>query len=120
MTFLEQLQAHKGGLVQLKTELYCYAQGRYDGNPGRVCLILDVAAYAAYNAHSYAATATAAATVARAHSYAASASASCAAYSAASYAAYARAYACGAARAYLLIDGGPQWIWIAETDAELL
>ena len=43
MTFLEQLQAHKGGLVQLKTELYWYEQGRYDGNPGRVCLILDAA-----------------------------------------------------------------------------
>jgi hypothetical protein len=47
MTFLEQLQAHKGGLVQLKTELYWYAQGRHDGNPGRVCLILDATSTAA-------------------------------------------------------------------------
>ena len=90
MTFLEQLQAHKGGLVQLKTELYWYAQGRYDGNPGRVCLILDAATA------SYAAAAAYAATV------------SAAAVSAA-----------GAA-ALLLIDGGPQWIWIAEKDVELL
>jgi len=42
MTFLEQLQAHKGGLIQLKTQLYWYVGGRgYDNTPGRICLILD-------------------------------------------------------------------------------
>ena len=50
MTFLEQLQAHEGGLVQLKTELYWYAQGRHDGNPGRVCLLLNAAVTAAATA----------------------------------------------------------------------
>ena len=44
MTFLEQLQSHKGGLLRLKTELYWYGGRGYDGNPGRVCLILDTAA----------------------------------------------------------------------------
>jgi hypothetical protein len=89
MTFLEQLQAHKGGLVQLKTELYWYAQGRYDGNPGRVCLILDAAD---------------AATARRT-----------AAVSAAAVVAVD-----GDAAALLLVDGSPQWIWIAEEDVELL
>ena len=87
MTFLEQLRAHKGGLVQLKTELYWYDQGRYDGNPGRVCLILDAAA---------ATVATAAATT------------------------VAAAAATGTTAALLLVDGSPQWVWIAEEDVELL
>lgn len=45
MTFLEQLQSHRGGLIRLKTELYWYGDGRgYDRRPGRVCLLLDAAA----------------------------------------------------------------------------
>jgi len=44
MTFLEQLQAHKGGLIQLKSQLYWYGGRGDDGNPGRVCLILDAVA----------------------------------------------------------------------------
>jgi len=44
MTFLEQLQTHKGGLIQLKSQLYWYGGRGYDGNPGRVCLILDAVA----------------------------------------------------------------------------
>jgi hypothetical protein len=43
MTFLETLQAHKGGLICLKTELYWYGGRDSDGTPGRVCLILDAA-----------------------------------------------------------------------------
>ena len=42
MNFLETLQAHKGGLIRLKTELYWYGCRGWDGNPGRVCLLLDV------------------------------------------------------------------------------
>jgi hypothetical protein len=42
MTFLKQFQAHKGGLLKIKTRLYWSNKGRHDGNPGRVCLILDV------------------------------------------------------------------------------
>lgn len=41
MTFLQQLQAHKGGLLHLKTEPYWYGGRGSDGTPGRVCLILD-------------------------------------------------------------------------------
>jgi len=99
MTFLEQLQAHEGGLVRLKTELYWYDGRGYDNTPGRICLILD------------------AATAARSIVEAASATAATAA---ATTAAAARDYARGAARAYLLIDGRPQWIWIVEKDVELL
>jgi len=46
MTFLEQLQSHRGGLLRLKTELYWYGGRGYDGSPGRVCLLLDAAAAA--------------------------------------------------------------------------
>ena len=44
MTFLEQLQSHRGGLIRMKTELYWYGGRGYDGSPGRVCLLLDAAA----------------------------------------------------------------------------
>ena len=84
MTFLEQLQAHKGGLIRLKTEL-CWFMGRgWDNNVGRVCLILDAAANI-LPADAGTRTATARSAAAR-----------------------------------LLIDGSPQWIWIAEADVELL
>lgn len=43
MTFLEELQAHKGGLVRIKSELYWYGGRGPDGSPGRVCLLLDTA-----------------------------------------------------------------------------
>ena len=43
MTFLEQLQSHKGGLLRLKTELYWYGGRGYDRSPDRICLILDAA-----------------------------------------------------------------------------
>jgi len=99
MTFFSKIQSHKGGLIRLKTELYWY-DGRGDDNtPGRICLILD------------------AATAARSIVEAASATAATAAVTTA---AAARDYARGAARAYLLIDGGPRWIWIVDEDVELL
>lgn len=85
MTFLEQLQAHKGGLIQLKSQLYWYGGRGYDGNPGRVCLILDAATTTPGDATA----ATAAVTTA-------------------------------AAAAYLLLDGSPQWVWVAKEDMELL
>lgn len=43
MTFLEELQAHKGGLVRIKSELYWYGGRGPDGSTGRVCLLLDTA-----------------------------------------------------------------------------
>ena len=48
MTFLEQLQSHKGGLIRLK-ELYWYGSRGWDGSPDRICLVLDAdAAHRAY------------------------------------------------------------------------
>jgi hypothetical protein len=41
MTFLEELQAHKGGLILLKMELYWYGGRGWDGCPGRICLLMD-------------------------------------------------------------------------------
>lgn len=40
MTFLEQLQSHKGGLIRLK-EIYWYGSRGWDGSPDRICLVLD-------------------------------------------------------------------------------
>ena len=92
MTFLESLQAHKGGLIQLKSQLYWHDGRGYDGNPGRVCLILDAAL-----------------TIAKA-----------VAVTLALAPAAAVAPASAVAAAYLLIDGQPAWIWVAEQDIELL
>ena len=77
MNLLETLQAHKGGLICLKTELYWYDRRSWDGTPGRICLILDATASATAAAEA-------------------------------------------AAAAFLLIDGQPQWIWLAAEDIELL
>ena len=93
MTLLEQLQAHKGGLIQLKTQIYWYKGRGYDGTPGRICLILDATASAA----SAAAAGLRAAATPR-------------------HVGPVRA----AAGAFLLIDGQPQWIWVAEADIALL
>jgi len=42
VTFLKQLQAHRGGLIRLKTQLYWYGGRGWDKNRGRLCLLLDV------------------------------------------------------------------------------
>ena len=44
MALLDKLQAHRGGLLQLKTQLYWYGRGGWDNNPGRICLLLDTSA----------------------------------------------------------------------------
>ena len=42
MTFLEDLQAHKGGLVRIKSDLFWYDGGRgWDGAWDRVGLLMD-------------------------------------------------------------------------------
>ena len=71
MTLLDKLQAHKGGLIHIKSQLYWYGCGGWDNNPGRICLILDTTTTAV-------------------------------------------------AAAFLLIDGQPHWVWVAEEDIELL
>jgi len=100
MTLLDKLQAHKG-LLQLKTQLYWYGRGGWDNNPGRICLLLDATCPAA--AARVRPTATAAARrVTAADPAAASATAGT------------------PTAAFLLIDGQPHWVWIAEEDVELL
>ena len=99
MTLLEQLQAHAGGLVKIKTQLFWYGGRGWDGTPDRICLILDTAA-----APSDAASRSAASIAAR----------SAASRSAASIGGGA------AAAALLLIDGAPHWVWVAQEDVEIL
>jgi len=41
MTLLEALQAHKGGLVRIKTDLFWYGGRGWDGARGRICLLMD-------------------------------------------------------------------------------
>ena len=43
MTFLDEAKTHIGRLIRIKTELYWYDAPRYglDGDPGRICLLLD-------------------------------------------------------------------------------
>jgi hypothetical protein len=91
MTTFEQLQSNKGGLLHLKTQLYWYDGRGHDKDPGRVCLLLDVlTGDDARDIHVE--------PVAR------------------TTAAAARATAV----ALLLIDGQPQWIWLAEQDIEVI
>jgi hypothetical protein len=91
MTFLEELTAHKGGLVRIKTQLFWYggrARGGWDGARDRVCLLMDAAARldpAALDA-----------------------------------AARVGAVGTGGVGALLLVDGAPRWVWVAQADVELL
>lgn len=41
MTLFDKLKAHVGGLVLIKTELYWYKVGKWDGVHERVYLLLD-------------------------------------------------------------------------------
>ena len=90
MTLLEQLQSHRGGLIRLKTQLYWY-DGVRNEIVGRICLLLDVADQAEFSA--------------AAQDFAAR---------------NATATADGLAVALLLIEGQPQWIWLAEKDVEVI
>lgn len=42
MTFINKLKAHIGGLIHIKTELYWYRTGKWDGAHESVHLLLDV------------------------------------------------------------------------------
>jgi len=42
MTFLNQLQSHRGGLIRLK-ELYWYGGRGWDKSPDQICLLMDTA-----------------------------------------------------------------------------
>ena len=94
MTLLERLQAHKGGLIKLKTQRYWYKNGRgWDGNPDRICLLLDAADnWVPVEPFDVADTATTRAGIS--------------------------AGACKAA--YLLIDGSHHWVCMVQEDVELI
>jgi hypothetical protein len=93
MTFLEELTAHKSGLIRLKGELFWYGGRGWDGTRGRVCLLMD-------SALTYGGVRAALAARTR--------------YADVDHDGHGDAIAC------LLIDGRPHWVWIAPEDVELL
>ena len=100
MTFLEQLQSHKGGLLYLKTELYWNGLD-WDKKPGRICLLLDALDPRAWDQEMIVAKTSTAKKAESRH-------------------AAGLALRDGHAAAFLLIDEAPQWIWVADKDVELL
>ena len=42
VTFIKTLQAHRGELTRIKTQIFWYNGVGWEETPGRVCLILDV------------------------------------------------------------------------------
>lgn len=94
MTLLNQLQAHRGGLIRIKSELYwCYGRG-WDGVPGRICLLLDVATDNDLPADITATTRPGAMA--------------------------SRSGTATVAAALLLVDGTPRWVWVVAEDVELI
>ena len=95
MTFLEELQSHRGGILRIKSQLYWYGGRDWDGTPGRICLVLDATDLGTGTAVP-------------------------AAGAAAATAAVAAPYTVVALAVLLLIDGCPQWVWIDPEDVELI
>jgi hypothetical protein len=99
MDFLQELGSHRGGLLLLKTELWWYGGRGWDGIRGRVCLLMDAAdaspwgpGFVALSGSNIAAASSAAAVREQVPSTA----------------------------AFLLVDGEPHWVWVAQADVELL
>ena len=93
MTFLEQLQSHRGGLIRIKSELFWYTGRGWDGSPGRICLVLDIGGAApGFRVPVRVAAATSLPAARRSDMDV----------------------------ALLLIDGRPQWICVSQEDVELL
>ena len=90
MTFFQHLQSHKGGLIRLKTELGWYNLDGWDGNPGRVCILLDTDDCDDYDSDVVATTRNV------------------------------KDDNLVTYTACLLIDGIPQWIWLSEAAVEIL
>jgi len=102
LTLLEKLQAHKGGLVRLKSDLYWCSGRHLDGAPGRICLLLGAAATATQALSLFAdATAASAAPPGRRQRRD-------------------RRSAATEAAAHLLVDGSPHWVWVVAEDVELI
>ena len=92
MTFFEELQSHRGGLLRIKSELYWHDGRGWDGTPDRICLVLDAAL-------------TGARELCDAH---------------ANTVDLRGLRAEDALAVLLLIDGCPQWVWVAQEDVELI
>jgi len=92
VTFLEELTAHKGGLLLLKSELWWHGGRGYDGITGRVCLLMD-AAEAPLPCHHR---------MPPARSL------------------LAATFTDNSPAALLLVDGALYWVWVAQEDVELL
>ena len=100
MTLLEKLQSHKGGLVELKADLYWCSGRHLDGAPGRICLLLDATA-ASGAALSLFADASACPTAAPSRRQR-------------------RDAARDDAAALLLVDGSPHWVWVHRDQLEVI
>ena len=92
MTLLKTLQAHKGGLLHIKSQLFWYGDIGYDNFVGRVCLLLD--AIPSSNAHVDAAGLIALGVV--------------------------DTTPVNSAVAHLLVDGSPRYVWVVEREVEVI
>jgi hypothetical protein len=93
MPLFEQLKAHVGGLIRLKTDLYWHNANSYDEVKGRVCLLLDTTLLG--SSSSWVATSR---TMMSRHPW----------------------RFLDNAYVLLLIDCQAKWIWISEEDVELV
>ena len=99
MDFLQTLEAHRGGLLHIKSELFWYGERGWDGARGRICLLLDADPAPATALHGLA--------PAEARRLAA-------------LRPVATALAAPAVAVLLLIDGAPHWVWVCQEDVEIL
>ena len=96
MDFLQTLEAHRGGLLHIKSELFWYGERGWDGARGRICLLLDADPAPATALHGLALAAKAAGADIDPATFAA------------------------AVAVLLLIDGAPHWVWVCQEDVEIL
>jgi hypothetical protein len=90
VTFIKTLQAHRGGLARIKTQIFWYNGRGWEETPGRVCLILDVLECGVAGAEA----------------------AGCSASS--------WSVAESEKLVLLLIDELPKWFWLSEDDIEFI
>jgi len=91
MTFLKTLKENRGGLLRLKTGLFWYCNGEWDGIYDRICIILDAATCLEYPEVS---------------AY----TGGCGRYTSSRL----------LIAALLLVDGSPKWVWVEKEDIEIL
>ena len=90
MTFLKTLKENRGGLLRLKTGLFWYCNGEWDGIYDRICIILDAVTCLEYpEVSAYTGVPDR--------------------YSSSRW----------MIAALLLIDGSPKWVWVDQQDVEL-